>query len=243
MKSLIDGTNGDKKPLINVANNFKTLPVAKIEKRKISFSFLFFKQIKNFGISGKADTWFSGLLEQLKVISGKEFDDLVGDPAIKKYFRLHPLEFGPGISALSKEDFAFIPNEYLPKGEDCEYWQFQISKANGRIVGFFNEDHSIFYLVFLDPNHNAQLSEYSDYKVRPIEPQISEIDDLYSRIAKLIDIDETLQQKGAEILYKGENIYMCIEKELFSEFDKLMNEGSLQTQFQEFLLERLDTKF
>lgn len=236
-KSLVDYKTGGHKTLTKGAPKFKNLPISKIEKRKITFSFLFFRQIDNFGIAGIDDKWFSGLLEQLKIISDKEFDDLVGDPAKKKYFRLHPLEFEPGKSALTKEDFSFIPEVYLPKGEDCKYWQFQISKANGRIVGFFNEDHSVFYLVFLDPNHNAQLSQYNDYKVRPIKPQISEIDDLYARIAKLTDLKNALQQNAAEILYHGENIYMCIDKELFGPFDKLMEDGSIQTKFQEFLLE------
>jgi len=164
---------------------------------------------------------------------------LVGDPASKQYFRLHPLSFGPGISALTKEDFSFIPEKYRPKGEDCEYWQFQISKANGRVVGFFNEDHTIFYIVFLDPNHNAQLSAYSKYKVRSIDPQVSEIDDLYARISKLADINAAFCESGAEFLYEGENVYLCIDKELFSVFDELMKRGSLQTHFQEFLMEKL----
>lgn len=219
--------------------SFRSLPVAAIQKKCVTFSFRFYRQIENFGISGMNDVWMSGLLEQLKVISEKEFDDLVGNPAEKKYFRLHELDFGAGKSALTQEDFEFIPDEFLPKGDDCKYWQFQISKANGRVVGFFNNDHTIFYVVFLDPNHNAQLSNYSDYKVRHIDSQVSEIDDLRALIAKNVELNSSLEKSSAELLYTSDSVYMCIEREMFSAFDKLMKDGNLQSKFQEFLLEQI----
>lgn len=200
---------------------------------------MFFKQIPNFGIKQKDSVWMSGLLDQLKIISDKEFDELVADHSMKEYFRLHPLEFGPGISALTEKDFSFIPKEFLPKSEDCKYWQFQISKANGRVVGFFNSDNTVFYIVFLDPNHNAQLSDYSDYKVRPIEPETSEIDDLYLRVCKQVDLGLALNKQGAEALYSGDNVYLCIDKELFSPFDSLMKDGTLQAKLQEFLMDNI----
>lgn len=238
-KSLTKGWGAAVKPLTAGKASFKSLPVDAIQKKCVTFSFRFFKQVENFGISGKNDIWMSGLLEQLKVISEKEFDDLVGNPAEKKYFRLHELEFGAGVSALTREDFNFIPVEFRPKGDDCEYWQFQISKANGRVVGFFNEDHTIFYVVFLDPNHNAQLSDYSDYKVRPISPQVSEIDDLRALIAKNVELNGSLEKSSAELLYMNDSVYLCIDREMFTAFDKLMKDGSLQSKFQEFLLEQM----
>lgn len=229
--------------------SFKGHLEEKHEKRKlskvhpdsdeISFSFRFFTQIHNFGVAGKDSLWFTGLLKQLKILSCRTFDSLVGDPATKMRLRMHPLVFGPGKSALTKEDFKFIPREVLPDGEDCEYWQIQISTANGRIVGFFNENHTIFYIVFLDPNHNAQLSDYSDYKIRPIEPGVSEIDDLYAKLSKLVGADHVLLQTTTDILYEGDNIYLCIDRELFAEFDNLLKNGTLQTELQTFLMERL----
>lgn len=239
MKSLTKPLNALKTLTAAKNNGYKTLHTGKMEKKRISFSFSFFKQIENFGIAGKDSAWFTGLTDQLKILSEKEFDDLVCNPSAKQYFRLHPLEFGAGVSALTADDFSFIPDSFRPKGKDSGYWQFQISKANGRVIGFFNEDHTIFYIVFLDPNHNAQLSNYSDYKVRPIEPQVSEIDDLYIKISRLTELDCALKQQGSEFLYQGDNLYMCIDRELFNAFDKLMQDGSLQRLFNEFLLEKL----
>lgn len=238
-KSLTNGWGAAVKPLTAGNVSFKPLPVEDLRKRSITFSFRFFRQIDNFGISGKNDIWMSGLLEQIKIISEKEFDDLVGNPAEKQFFRLHELEFGTRVSALTRDDFDFIPVEFRPKGDDCKYWQFQISKANGRVIGFFNEDHTIFYVVFLDPNHNAQLSNYSDYKVRPITPQVSEIDDLRALIAKNVELNVALEKSSAELLYMTDSVYMCIDSEMFSAFDKLMKDGNLQSKFQEFLLEQM----
>lgn len=238
-KSLTSSFKGRQKNLTRDRDEFSPLPIKEVEKRKITFSFLFFKQIQNFGIQNQESKWFSGLFERLKSISDKEFDDLVSNPSIKKCLRLHPLNLNSGTSALSKDDFSFIPEEFLPKSEDCEYWQFQVSKANGRIIGFFNNNHTVFYIVFLDPCHNAQLSNYNDYKVRIIEPGISEIDDLRARISKLIDLNKVLEQSCEALLYEGDSIYMCIDKELFAKFDSLMKQGILQTKFQEFLIENL----
>lgn len=107
------------------------------------------------------------------------------------------------------------------------------------MVGFFNEDHTVFYVVFLDPNHNAQLSNYSDYKVRPINPQVSEVDDLRALIAKNVEQKSSLENSSAELLYMSDCVYMCIDREMFSAFDQLMQDGNLQSKFQEFLLEQM----
>lgn len=107
------------------------------------------------------------------------------------------------------------------------------------MVGFFNNDHTILYVVFLDPNHNAQLSNYSDYKVRHIDSQVSEIDDLRALIAKNVELNSSLEKSSAELLYTSDSVYMCIDREMFSAFDKLMKDGNLQSKFQEFLLEQI----
>ncbi|MGN1230040.1 MAG: hypothetical protein ACI4T5_10375, partial [Prevotella sp.] len=95
-----------------------------------------------------------------------------------------------------------IPLRYRPSAIDCPIMQFQISKANGRVIGFFNHNHSVFYIVFLDPNHNAQLSGYNDYKVREIEPCKSEIDDLMARIAKHVELDSELAREAGDFFIR-----------------------------------------
>lgn len=110
-----------------------------IKEKGISFSFRYFRQIKNFGISGKDSTWTSGLLQQLGVLSGKSADDLLKDIKVKNALRMHELELKNGKTALTKADFNHIPEKYRPTNEneeDCEILQFQILKATGRVIGF-----------------------------------------------------------------------------------------------------------
>ena len=68
----------------------KNLASIPIEDTGISFSFRYFKQIDNFGITGKDDVWMSGLLDQLRLLSGKNTDELLSDVTLKDYLRMHP---------------------------------------------------------------------------------------------------------------------------------------------------------
>lgn len=225
--------NFDKKKLASGGKKQKALAKGKVEKRPLTFSFRFFREVENFGIRGKDDRWMSGLLEQLRNLSEKDFDDLTSQLDLKKQLRFHQIDLTNGKSALVEKDFDFIPDEYKQHGEDCVYWQFEISKATGRVIGFFNEENTIFYIVFLDPNHNAQLSLYNDYKVRKIEPGISEIEDLRLQIAQ-----KNCSGTNIKCLY-DESVHLCVCRELFEKFDSLMREGTLQTKFQEFLISEL----
>lgn len=231
------------KSLINKSSqggSQKCLVLNPIEDSGISFSFRFFKQIDNFGVAGKDDIWFVGLLEQLKKLSEKTIDELLGDYTSRDAFRIHQLSFDSKKTALTKADFRHIPDKYKSESEDCGYYQFQISQANGRVVGFFNSNHKVFYIVFLDPNHNAQLSEYSNYKIREIKPCDSEIDDLYARISKHTTLKSELENESKEFLFEGDEYsYLCIEKDLLSPFVKAVTDCTFCEKFRTFLLDYL----
>ena len=95
----------------NVAvKNLASIP---IEDTGISFSFRYFKQIDNFGITGKDDVWMSGLLDQLRLLSGKNADELLSDVTLKDYLRMHTLDLSEGKSALSLDDFEGSGDRYL----------------------------------------------------------------------------------------------------------------------------------
>lgn len=211
-----------------------------IKEEGISFSFRYFKQIENFGISGKNSAWTAGFLEQLRVLSEKNADELLKDAQEKKALRIHKLELESGKSALTNNDFSHIPEKYRPdNNDDREILQFQISRANGRVIGFFGVDHTVFYIVFLDPNHNAQLSGYSDYKIREISPCESEIDDLYARIAKHTLLNQELEYDSREFLLDGDFLYLCIEKDLMDPFIKMIEDKSFCDKFRDFLITQL----
>lgn len=207
---------------------------------KVSFSFRFYKQIDNFGITGKKDVWMSGLLKQLSVLSNMNADELLGDKKLKGDLRMHGIIWEVGKTALKKSDFNDIPEEFHVDTEECPIMQFQISKATGRVIGFFNENHTVFYIVFLDPNHNAQLCKYNDYKLRKIDPCESEIDDLMARIAKHAGLQKTLMEDAEDFLYAGNDAYFCINNELFNVLIQLVEDKKeLQFKLEEFLLNNL----
>lgn len=217
----------------------KNLTNTPVEESGVSFSFRFFKQTENFGISGKTDVWMSGLLEQLRLVSGKSADELVTDLNLKEGLRMHPLDLYSGKTALSEKDFDNIPKRFQPNAQDCPIMQFQISKANGRVIGFFNENHSVFYIVYLDPNHNAQLSKFSGYKIREIKPCLSEIDDLMAKIAKHACLETALAEDAAEFLYTNNKAYFCFDKELVEPLYEMLECKDFQSKLEEFLLSKL----
>ena len=220
----------------SVAKNLASIP---IEDTGISFSFRYFKQIDNFGITGKDDVWMSGLLDQLRLLSGKNADELLSDVTLKEHLRMHTLDLSEGKSALSLDDFASIPKRYRPTAIDCPIMQFQISKANGRVIGFFNHNHTVFYIVFLDPNHNAQLSNYNGYKIREILPCMSEFDDLKAMIAKYAGLNPILEQDAEEFLCTDNSSYLCIDSDLLEPLYRLAEKGEFKSKLEDFLLSEL----
>lgn len=211
----------------------------RVKKQRLSFSFRYFRQIVNFGITGKNDVWMSGLLQQLTLLSDKDPESLLSSYTDRRQLRLHTLDLSPGKSALCMADFSFIDKENIPDGKENPFWQIEISTANGRIIGFFSADHTVFYIVFLDPNHNAQLSNYSNYKVRKIEPCLSEIDDLKARIAKHVSLDAALEQDAEDFLYGDDMSYFCMESDMIQPLRNMLEDGSFVEKFQEFLLGNL----
>ena len=80
------------------------------------------------------------MLDVLKEASKKTIQELKKPP-----FELHPVKWKNA-------------NTMRPKNsEQCEFWQFRISKSKGRIIGILIE--SVFYIVWLDLYHNLTDSD------------------------------------------------------------------------------------
>lgn len=230
-----------KKPKLNVgieSGLFVKLN-GKVEKKRLSFSFRYFRQIENFGISGKNDVWMSGLLQQLALLSDKDAESLLSSYAEKTQLRLHPLDLSIGKSALSLDDFSFIDKRELPDGEENKFWQIEISKANGRIIGFFSADHLVFFIVFLDPNHNAQLSNFSDYKIRKISPCMSELDDLKARIAKHVSLKTALEEDSEDFIFGEDKSYICLDSDLLKPIFDMVDDHTFIEKLEAFLFDNL----
>jgi hypothetical protein len=99
------------------------------------------------------------------VLSCETVAALFTDPSKKSQWRLHDINWNGKNVPIARADFQWIDKAYLDNDAEYPFQQFQISKALGRVVGFFDE-HGVFNIVLLDPLHNAQPSDYSDYKIR-----------------------------------------------------------------------------
>ncbi len=144
-------TKGIKLPTApSIPKGAQILPhnIRSVSEEGFSFSFSCFDRehdLFNLG-SGKGREpiqakWFLDLLDCLKDVSTYTVQRLKTTTT----YDLHPVDW--------KNTNAKLPENY----EQCEFWQFRISKSKGRVIGILYE--GVFYIVWLDPHHNLTDSE------------------------------------------------------------------------------------
>lgn len=132
-----------------VSNDKRTLPYNgnAVSEKSFSFSFSCFDrthELFNLGDATKdcvmKGKWFLDFLDCLKGISNMTVSEAKNS--------MHQLHLVKWESANTKP----------PRGsEQCEYWQFRLSKSKGRVIGILID--GVFYIVWLDPHHNLINSE------------------------------------------------------------------------------------
>jgi hypothetical protein len=170
------------------AENFKNSP--KIPKnfkapKEWAFSFKYFRQKEYFGLNTVGTSWFVSFLERLQSLNQMSSNDFVSNQQIKDALRFHDIDWEAKNIPLQRTDFNWVDKAYLENTDDFPFVQIHISKAKGRIVGFWNENIEIFYILLLDPNHNLQPSQYTDYKLRPCNPLSCDYADLINDVDNL----------------------------------------------------------
>ena len=153
-----------------------------------TFSFRFYRQIEHFGLEG-ANTdanWFSSLFDRFSDLSQRRLSDFLTDRALQgqQGYRYHPIDWSQKNIPIQRGDLDWVPDEYTENDEEYPIFQFQISKANGRVVGFFDEKWD-FNIILLDPLHNIQPSAAYGYKVDPCSPLSCELTNLKLSIENL----------------------------------------------------------
>lgn len=142
------------------------------ENQRWSFSFRFFQEIKNFGLdSSQIDKgWMLSVVYRLQELSRLSVADVTENRKVMEgTLRIHDINWNQRNIPIKREDLSWIDSDYLGNPEEYPIMQISVSKAEGRLVGFFDEDNS-FQIVLLDPLHNAQPCKYNDYKVRLCKP-------------------------------------------------------------------------
>ncbi|HCC52425.1 MAG TPA: hypothetical protein DEQ30_10510 [Porphyromonadaceae bacterium] len=190
-------------------------------KAKLSFSFLYFKQIPYFGFEKTDSSWFVGFLQRLTDLSSKENFGI--DPAEKNHYRYHPIDWEAKNIPIKLSDLNWIPIQYRENQTDFPLKQITISTANGRIVGFLNEESNVFHIVLLDPLHNIQPSGNYSYRIRDCEPLTSSFEELLAQMDHIRDKTKTCPSFStghncviSQIPY-NENVFCCSIDDSFKE--------------------------
>lgn len=166
------------------------------DQRLWSFSFRFWEQLKHFGLDGKEidNQWMVNVLDRFKELSTQTVDKVILDGGQASADRFHAINWKAKNIPIQRSHITSIPKEY--SGEEYELHQFQVSKGEGRIVGFFDEKW-VFNVVLFDPLHNIQPSKYNDYSVRPCFPLDSELTQIQEGIFRCLEHCETHECKAA----------------------------------------------
>jgi len=151
------GYSGTKIPVPTTPNVSKPLVETVPGKQKWSFSFQYFNQIQYFGLDrGVNNSWFVSLLERMKELSAMYPEEFFKDRILKDRWRYHTIDWNSKNIPITKDELNWVDKEFLENDIDFPFYQFMISKAKGRIVGFWNRGHTLFHIVLLDPLHNIQ---------------------------------------------------------------------------------------
>ncbi len=214
--------------------------------RRFAFSFRYFRQAEYFGLGNKGAGWFSAVLEKLSEISKFDYETLSTNIRAKQTWRFHMINFSADGVITPRSSFDWVATPYLSNPEEYPFFQFQITKAHGRVVGFWDET-GVFNIVVLDPMHNMQPSDYSDYKVR--ETVLARTD--YA--AAIIAIEQTISDCGNDcqcrLLYSNiqrtlshglsqETMLVSMSEDSFSRCAKCVEDGLAQ-RVEEILIEGL----
>lgn len=246
------GKNGKKSPVNNPWENAKPLTEGKPKAASLvpradrqglpflTFSFRYCTQQEYFGIAGQDAAWFANLQDRLKDLSGKT-GAIVESKKDRADYRLHPIDWGK--APIRKDDLKSVPKCLIDGAEDDFFWQFQLSKGTGRVIGFFSADMAVFYIVLLDPKHNMQPSKDYGFRVDETEIALTEYEriqmlvagweDLRCKCKHLTDCPLTALQKE---YIRSDVFFACLDEELKDEFRDLMEKGVFQKKLNEFLL-------
>lgn len=198
------------------------------------FSLALWREIDNFQLGSVKASWFISLLQQLQTLCGEKLDSILTDPVYKGKIRYHPIDWNAKNIPIKKTDINWVGNSL--ESQDVEICQFQISQGNGRIIGFFDHE-SVFNILLFDPNHNAQPSNYSDYKIRPTSPASSQLDEAIREIRNTIkglDIDVAVTEKLLAKLHEDPcnlhhpSILVSLSDDQIEEIHKYLADGTIE---------------
>jgi len=120
------------------------------------FSFMYFQQHDFFGLGGEKNNWFISLFERLQDICKHSPEEFSSNNSLKDAYRYHEINWRSKNIPIKRSDLTWVNKDIISNEVDFPFYQFHISKGNGRVVGFWGLNQVVFYIVLLDPKHNIQ---------------------------------------------------------------------------------------
>lgn len=119
-------------------------------------SLKYWKQAKFFGVSELTPKDFVDILTGIK-----EIEPILGplyDGTAQQYraYHYHKVDWTKAKVRFSREDITWLPPAILTNEQEFPIFQISLCKGTNRILGFHWAEEQIFYIVLIDPHHNAQ---------------------------------------------------------------------------------------
>lgn len=207
-----------------------------IERRKIAFSFSYFRQITNFQIGACPPKWHVGFLERMSILGTMTPQEVLEENRGSESLRCHPIDWNAKNIPVRRSNLDWLPQEILDNETEFPMMQFSISAGTGRMIGFFNRDSSVFYITLLDPNHNIQPSKKTNYQIQPTTQGISQYDDLLNKLENIKKVVKDCKDKSCKLhvhIHEMEGLhhnitYVGLDKDFYSSYQEILQEHSLQ---------------
>lgn len=135
-------------------------------EKYFTFNFKYWSQIDYFGLGRVQESWFISFLERLKELSKEPVARFFEDREFKNIVRCHQINWDAYNVPITREQLVGLPPEIKNNADEFPIFQIHISKALGRIHGFW-DSRLCFNIVLLDPFHNLQPSRDCAYRVTP----------------------------------------------------------------------------
>jgi len=131
--------------------------------------------------------WMISMLARLTDLSHLTLASVLEDKVVRDgILRIHDINWEQKNIPFKRDDLDWIDDKFLKNDAEYPLFQLAVSKANGRLVGFL-DDESVYQIVLLDPLHNAQPTKFNDYKVRLCKPLGCEVTALKVSVKALVD--------------------------------------------------------
>lgn len=160
------------------------------DNQRWSFGFRFFREIPNFGLDSDLidKKWPLSLMYRMRDLSTETLMSVMEKTVERRgTLRFHEIDWAHQNVPIRREDLDWIAYDYLNNEAEFPLMQLALSRADGRIVGFFDEDN-VYQVVLLDPLHNAQPTKYHDYKVRLCQPLGCEVTAIKHAARKAVEL-------------------------------------------------------